>query len=532
MPNALIYCRVSTEEQAKKGYSLDAQEKICRSFAIDRGFSINKVFRDEGKSATTINRPGLKDLMAKCKDNRSVDAVIVQETDRLARNTQDHLAIKAILSKQGIKVISVAQPMLDDSPEGNLIDTIIASVNQFQSDINSRKTKKGLQQRFDEGWWPGWAPLGYMNISINGEKDDRRAKRIIKNDPERWALLREGFKLYLSSKYSVDEVNDKLYNNGLRSKTGKKISHSIMTCILKNPFYAGIMKWNGQEKIGNHQPMISLFEHRKILDIMKNHNNYASRRRKHDFLLRGLLFCNICGQRYTAEKHPAKMKEYYHCAARRKHSNRGQNVEVSELDRQVAEEFKNIQLTPDCIELIAKKLKEYYLSIREGIDQRIQSLQNKKLAIQERRNRAETKLLDGILSDDAFSRQSKIFETDLNAIQNQICKLDSEKKLNIELVQEAMRFTQDIYKTYITAPLELKRMYLGLCWDRFYVQDKQIIRAEPTKLFKALLQEQKVIISSNWLPSPSLIITLQDEAYMRSIEAKLTELKRQLSKVA
>jgi DNA invertase Pin-like site-specific DNA recombinase len=52
--------------------------------------------------------------------------------------------------------------MLDDSPEGKMIDTIIASVNQFQSDINSRKTKKGLQEKFDSGWWPG---LGTTELS-------------------------------------------------------------------------------------------------------------------------------------------------------------------------------------------------------------------------------------------------------------------------------------------------------------------------------------------------------------------------------
>jgi len=145
MKKALIYCRVSTEEQAKEGYSLDAQEKFCSEFAKDNGYRITDVYRDEGKSATTLNRPELQDLLARCQQDKSIEAVIVQETDRLARNTKDHLTIRATLKKTGVKLISVAQPMLDDSPEGNMIDTILASVNQFQSDINSRKTKKGLQ---------------------------------------------------------------------------------------------------------------------------------------------------------------------------------------------------------------------------------------------------------------------------------------------------------------------------------------------------------------------------------------------------
>ena len=64
MKNALIYCRVSTEEQAKEGYSLDAQEKFCTKFAENDDYRIVGVFRDEGKSATSLNRPALQDLLA------------------------------------------------------------------------------------------------------------------------------------------------------------------------------------------------------------------------------------------------------------------------------------------------------------------------------------------------------------------------------------------------------------------------------------------------------------------------------------
>jgi len=167
MPSALLYCRVSSEEQAQKGYSLDAQEKFCSEFAQNNGYKVVGVFRDEGKSGTTLDRPALKDIFSECQQNKSIDALIIQETDRLARNTKDHLTIKALLQKAKVKIISVAQPMLDDSAEGKMIDTILASINQFQSDINSRKTKKGLQEKFDQGEWPSRALLGYINLTIN-----------------------------------------------------------------------------------------------------------------------------------------------------------------------------------------------------------------------------------------------------------------------------------------------------------------------------------------------------------------------------
>jgi site-specific DNA recombinase len=221
MPQCLIYCRVSTEEQAENGYSLDTQEKLCRNFADHNGYEVAGVFRDEGKSGTNLDRPALQDLLGKCTKGSTIAAVIVQETDRLARNTQNHLAIRVLLQKAGIRLISVAQPMLDDSPEGKMIDTILASVNQFQSDINSRKTQRAMREKFMQGWWPGWAPLGYINVAEAGADDSQRERRTIQNDPQRWDIIREGLRLYLTGNYSIDHLNDILYVKGLRSRNNK-----------------------------------------------------------------------------------------------------------------------------------------------------------------------------------------------------------------------------------------------------------------------------------------------------------------------
>ena len=190
----------------------------------------------------------------------------------------------------------------------------------------------------------------------------------------------------------------------MRSKTGKKVSHSILTSTLKNPFYAGIMRWNNQEKKGKHLPMITLKEHKRILQIMNSHNQHACRRRKYNFLLRGFVFCNICKQRYTAEKHIAKNKEYYHCASRKKHSNQGQNIEVKELEGQIEKKFKAIQFSPKFINLVIKKVKAIYTQKNKEVNKEKQALYNKKNAIENQRDVAEKKLFKGIISDEDFIR--------------------------------------------------------------------------------------------------------------------------------
>lgn len=526
MQNALIYCRVSTEEQADKGLSLGVQEKLCQSHAKSNGLRVIAVYRDEGKSGTTLDRPALKDLLIKCKEDKSIGAVIVQETDRLARNTKDHLTIRAILRKAGVKLISVAQPMLDDSPEGNMIDTILASVNQFQSDISGRKVRRALQEKFNQGWWPGWAPLGYLNVTIGDDGDDQKARRIIVKDPQRWHLIQEAFKLYLTGNYSADEVNDILYRKGLRSKSGTKVPHSIMVRTLKSPFYVGLMVWKGQRKMGKHPPMISLPEHHRVLEIMDAHNLHACRRRKHIFLLRGFVFCNMCGQRYTAERHPKKNKDYYHCASKGKHSNRGQNVEASVLEDQVAEQFRRIQFSDKFAGLVTKKLQALYQEQRGTIDSQRHVLENRKNAIQAKRAKAEEKLLSGVLSDDDFVRLRTKFREELEGIQTRIAELDSQKDYDIDVIQQILRLSRNIYQAYKTAPYELKRQYLGLFWDRFLVQDKRIVRAISTKLIQVLQKENLVIIRGNWRGSSPLIITITDWPYMATLKEKLSQIRK------
>lgn len=205
MHRALIYCRVSTEEQAEDGHhSLAAQESLCRRQGAQQDFEIAAVYTDPGRSATTMNRPGLQDALARCQSDKSIKALFVQDTDRLARNTRDHLTIRAVLKKHDVKLISVSQPMLEDSAEGMMIDTIIASVNQFQSDLTSRKTMKGLEEKVRNGGWPGIAPIGYKNVGVGPEGQSR----IVVVDKDLAPLVQQLFRQYATGSYSVHDLNN------------------------------------------------------------------------------------------------------------------------------------------------------------------------------------------------------------------------------------------------------------------------------------------------------------------------------------
>ena len=544
MQQALIYCRVSTEEQAKNNNSLRTQEILCRRFAESSGHKVAAVYVDDGKSATNLNRPALQDLIARCQQDKSIDAVIVQETDRLARNTNDHLTVKAVLKRAGVKLISANQPMLDESPEGNMIDTIIASVNQFQSEITGRKTKKGMQTKFDMGEYPGWAPIGYLNkrVNENGIVQDiqrrsvgndecfsrkNKTKGIIEKDPEKWDLVKKGLKMYLTGNYNGLEISDILYSKGLRSKTGKRIHNSVILRMLKDPFYCGILRWNGQERKGNQEPMITEDEHRQIINIMDTHNLHRSRRRVHNFLLRGFVFCDLCGDRYTAEKHRiGKCTDYYHCGTKSTgHSNKSQNVAVAELEKQVENRFKTLKFSETFIKLIILKIKTFYEKQKEDQNRRIRVLLNKKMRIRNDRETAERKLIASVLEDEDYSRIRTRLREEESAIDSRINELNEEEETDFETIGKVLMLANDIYGAYKKAPYELKRLYLSIFWEGFWVKDREIVRSEPSKIIKFMQDEREIILRSDWCPSPKLIILFKAKEYMAGLREKLSEIK-------
>lgn len=516
MENALIYCRVSTEEQAKNNDSINTQERTCRKFAESNSYKITGVYKDEGRSATTLDRPALQDLLVRCQQDKSVSIALVTETDRLARNTNNHLTIKALLKKAGVKLISIAQPMLDESPEGKMIDTIVASVNQFQSEITGRKSARGMQNKFDTGVYPGWAPLGYKNVRINengviqnlhkgdlsGEEylaKKSKTKGVIIKDPEKFELVKELLKMYLTGDYSGLELCDIFYAKGLRSKMGTRLSNSVLLVLLKDPFYCGLIHWKGQERMGKHEAMISVDEHHQILNIISAHNQHASRRRIHNFLLRGFLFCDICNGRCVGDKH--RQYTHYHCSQKiQKHGNKGQNVATLEIEEQVEELFKTIKFSKTFINLIIHKVKRFYEKQRKEKNHKIRILLNKKMRAEKDRVIAEKKLIAGVFDDEDFGRVKARSKQEEATFDNQIDELKEENEIDFETIRQILILAKDIYGAYKKAPYELKRLYLSLFWDGFWIKDQIIVKKEPSNLIKTLQSEHKILLTPYWCP--------------------------------
>ena len=162
MKRAVAYLRVSSVRQVEKdlteeGYSIPAQRDACVARVRAEGWTLVDEYPERGESARSADRPQLLAMLERIERDRDVDVVVVHKVDRLARNIEDHVAIRAALRRAGVSLVSVTEN-LEDSASGKLVEGIHALMAEFYSSNLSSEIRKGLTQKAKMGGYPHRAP--------------------------------------------------------------------------------------------------------------------------------------------------------------------------------------------------------------------------------------------------------------------------------------------------------------------------------------------------------------------------------------
>ncbi|OQY69199.1 hypothetical protein B6D29_00090 [Microgenomates bacterium UTCPR1] len=499
MKTCYSYIRVSTDEQAQEGYSLDNQQKACRDYALSHGYHVKRQFADDGKSGRTTEREAFQELLTSIDENK-VDALIIYKIDRFARNVSDFRNIKKEIEAKGVEMISVLEGNITQG--SSLIANILASVAEWESEVNGNRTRDALMQKFRDGWQPTPPPIGYR--SVGGDKQ----RKTCEPDPYEAPIIKQLFEMYATGNYSILGIQDWLADKNILSRKGTPLGHSVICNILNNPFYFGQIRWHGQSKRGKHASIISkdLFEVCQY--VLLKHRDFLLRKRVHDFLLRGFVTCAECGQRYTAEWHINEKKfrsrggkiAYYHCQKRDHNNCSAPYVEMNNLEKQVEEQFKKMEFTKEFISLVMKKVKEKLEANRKISLLNKQSVINLKTSLETRRNKLEDSLLDETIDRETYKRKHNELELKIQNAESRVKEIEDSCRIDMNLIEEILSLTRNIYKTYIDAPPFLKRHYMRFFFERFEVKNRVIINAVPTPIFLVLQENHAVIIRNVGLP--------------------------------
>ena len=244
-----IYLHVSDPTQVE-GYSLDAQERACREYVAARGWAVVDIFRDEGISGRSDERPELQRLVALAR-NRHIQVVVVHNLDRLVRNLRLQLNLKAELDLAGVRLVSVTDEIDTSTPEGIAHFQMKGVFAEWYSNNLGREVRKGLTEKARNGGWVGPVPLGYKK-SADGDL-------VPSVDAE---AVRRIFAWYASDRYSYTDVADDLNARGYRTldwRTGERrlFGRESIRTILKNPAYYGVVQCGGHRYEGKHEPLVT-----------------------------------------------------------------------------------------------------------------------------------------------------------------------------------------------------------------------------------------------------------------------------------
>lgn len=306
--NCIIYCRVSSREQAE-GTSLEFQEEACREYANTHRISITKIFIERGESAKFAERTQLLELIDFCRTCKGqVQALVVWKVDRFARNVADHFNIKATLLKYGVRIVSVTEP-IDANPEGKLMETILAGFAQFDNDIRAVRTVQGMRRKIEEGIFPWQPPLGYRSVRQNREK---KTQPDVPDQPL-FGLLQKAWREFASGAHTKAEILQHLTGWGVTTHKGRPLTPQFIDALFCNPYYQGVLvdPWSSAEHEGRHVPMVTRSEFARVQQVLRGRNrSKAHVREREEFPLRGCARCPSCKGYVTAAFSRGRSKQY------------------------------------------------------------------------------------------------------------------------------------------------------------------------------------------------------------------------------
>ncbi len=265
MVRVAIYTRVSTEDQAKEGFSLAAQEERLRAYCQARGWEIAGTYRDDGHSGRNVKRPAYQKML---EERERWDTILVLKMDRIHRNSRHFMEMMEQLGESGKDFVSATESLDTTTAMGRFVMDIIQRIAQLESEQIGERVYIGMSQKAKTG--PGVlgfpAPLGYEVHDGALHVNEREA-----------AIVREIFERAKAGE-TMEHIAHSLSAEGTLTKRKREWSAVQVHRVLHNPVYAGHLRWDQFERKAEHEPIVSVELFNSVQKIIRARAPFATAR--------------------------------------------------------------------------------------------------------------------------------------------------------------------------------------------------------------------------------------------------------------
>ena len=449
-----IYCRVSTDEQAEFGYSIDEQKRLLEEWCKANDYIIYKCYSDRGISGKNIkDRPALKELLSDAKEGK-FDMVISWKINRVSRKLEDVLKIVNLLEKNNITFKSYSEPFETDTPAGRMQFQMMALIGEFERGTIAQNVKMGMIAKAKSGNWCGGRVLGYDLVPNNSPEEEKKGKNKLEINEKEAEIVRFIFNEYSKGK-GYKAITNQINKLGYKTKKGNNFSVGSIRDILTNPVYIGEIRYNVRQNWSekrrrniNPNPIRVKGKHEAIIDrelwdkvqlILESKKGKPSRIYDGEYPLTGILRCPKCGAGMVISRTTntladgTKKRIAYYCCGNWK--NKGTSVcnsntiRVDKANEYVFKKIEELVSNEAMIKAVVKNInKERKDKVKPAkrllgdIDKELEKLDKRKRKIFE------------AYEDDILTKEE--FQTRKNELNEKIRILEEEKKPLLNTISE------------------------------------------------------------------------------------------------
>jgi site-specific DNA recombinase len=488
MKNVILYVRVSTDEQADRGFSLRDQEEKLLTYCKDNDREVLMVFRED-YSAKTFNRPEFNKLLKYAKQHHKIiDELLVIKWDRFSRNTSESYQMIDRFNAIQIRTNAITQPLDMSIPEQGIMMAVYLSVPEVENQRRSQNVTAGMRRALKEGRYVCSPPKGY----VMGRD---AAKKPVLTPNKDAKLIQEAFEMYSEGIYNQREIKKRLASRGLM------ISKTAFSNLLRNPIYCGNVflkayKEEPEQVIeGIHEPLISEQLFNKVQTILnkgKGAKNTNYKRLNPNFPLRGFINCPKCQKPLTASTSRGRKNyySYYHC--------------ISPCDTRISAEdahawfnsfLKSISLDDNCYKLLLEILKEEFKKI-DATNPLGPKHYEKLTGLKDKLTRIQDLFIDGELSKEEYEQAKQRCQVLIEELEEKEIKLGKKKEI-FDTFKKGLTKIQTIDKQYSTGSLDQKRKLIGSIFpQKFEFENKKIRTADLNPIILKISSVQRGLQSS------------------------------------